>query len=219
MNLHELKIYAVKTVRENPTLKSEIFDFVQLAIDEIDEGGSENHECELARRDIEFIVNEKMIEDEMQKINSPREDKTVHGYSNDETYTMTVHIHNDKKWLDDAFDNIRRYNNSNNLKEEFKKEIFNNRGGLSDVFGKMSFERINWKEIFENLKGMMPKETYEELEERLALANRQANYLSRLLHDLRDNCNGYGSLPDEMSTIHNIKLLTDLSNDQWKYQD
>ena len=67
MNLHELKIYAVKMAKENPTLKREIYDFVQLAIDEIDEGGSENHECELARRDIEFIVNEKMIEDEMQK--------------------------------------------------------------------------------------------------------------------------------------------------------
>jgi hypothetical protein len=218
MNLHELKTYAVKMVKENPTLKKEIYDFVQLAIDEIDEGGSEDHECNLAQRDIEFIVNEKMIEDEMQKSNSPGEEETVHGYSNEETYTMIIHIHNDKDWLEDAFDNIRRYNNPNNLKEEFEKEIFN-KGGLSDIFGKMSFERINWREIFENLKGMMPKETYEELEERLALANRQANYLSRLLHDLRDNCNGYGSLPDEMSTIHNIKLLTDLSNDQWKYQD
>lgn len=218
MNLHELKTYAVKMVEENPTLKKEIYDFVQLAIDEIDEGGSENHECELARRDIEFIVNEKMIEDEMQKINMPGEDKTVNGYTNIETFTMISHIHNNQNWLEDAFDNIRRYNNPNNLKEEFKKEIFNGRK-LSDVLGLMSFERINWREIFENLKGMMPKETYEELEERLVLANRQANYLSRLLHDLRDNCNGYGSLPDEMSTIHNIKLLTDLSNDQWKYQD
>jgi len=218
MNLHELKTYAVKMAKDNPTLKPEIYDFVQLAIDEIDEGGSEDHECNLAQRDIEFIVNEKMIEDEMQKINSPGEDKTVHGYSNEETYTMISHIHNYQDWLEDAFDNIRRYNNPNNLKEEFKKEIFNE-GDLSDIFGKMSFERINWREIFENLKGMMPKETYEELEERLALANRQANYLSRLLHDLRDNCNGYGSLPEEMSTIHNIKLLTDVSTDQWKYQD
>jgi hypothetical protein len=219
MKLYELKEYAVKMAKENPTLKKEIYDMVNLALSEVDEGGSENHECELARRDIEFIVNEKMIEDEMEKINSPGEDKTVHGYSNIETYTMISHIHNNQDWIEDAFDNIRRYNNPNNLKEEFKKEIFNNRGGLSDVFGKMSFERINWREIFENLKGMMPKETYEELEERLVLANRQANYLSRLLHDLKDNCNGYGSLPDEMSTIHNIKLLTDLSNDQWKYQD
>jgi len=218
MKLYELKEYAVKMAKENPTLKKEIYDMVNLALSEVDEGGSENHECELARRDIEFIVNEKMIEDEMEKINSPSEDKTVHGYSNEETYTMISHIHNFEDWLEDAFDNIRRYNNPNNLKANFQEEIFNGRE-LSDIFGLMSFDRINWREIFENLKGMMPKETYEELEERLVLANRQANYLSRLLHDLRDNCNGYGSLPDEMSTIHNIKLLTDLSNDQWKYQD
>lgn len=160
MNLHELKIYAVKTVRENPTLKSEIFDFVQLAIDEIDEGGSEEHECELARRDIEFIVNEKMIEGEMEQRNNSAPAENSHGYSNEETYTMIIHIHNDKDWLEDAFDNIRRYNNPNNLKEEFKKEIFN-KGGLSDIFGKMSFERINWREIFENLKGMMPKVRFE----------------------------------------------------------
>lgn len=218
MNLHELKTYAVGMAKENPTLKWEIYDFVRLAIDEIYEGGSESHECELARRDIEFIVNEKMTEGEMKKINSPGADKTVYGYANQETYLMISSIHNDQDLLEDAFDNIRRYNNPNNLKEEFKKEIFGERK-LSDVLALMSFEKIDWREIFENLKGMMPKETYEELEERLVLANRQANYLSRLLHDLRDNCNGYGSLPDEISTIHNIKLLTDLSNDQWKYQD
>jgi hypothetical protein len=160
MNLQELKKYAHTIGKENPTLKEEIYDFVQLAIDEIAEGGSEDHECNLAQRDIEFIVNEKMIEDEMQKSNSPGEDKTVHGYSNEETYTMIIHIHNDQDWLEDAFDNIRRYNNPNNLKEEFKKEIFN-KGGLSDIFGKMSFERINWREIYENLKGMMPKIRFE----------------------------------------------------------
>jgi hypothetical protein len=215
MYKHELIIYASKMAKENPTLKKEIYDFVQLAIDEIDEGGSEDHECNLAQRDIEFIVNEKMIEDEMQKINSPGEDETVHGYSNDETYTMISHIHNFQDWLEDAFDNIRRYNNPNNLKEEFKKEIFNE-GDLSDIFGKMSFERINWREIFENLKGMMPKETYEELEERLVLANTQAKKLFGLLYELQNN---FGRIDIEMSTIHNIKLLTDLSNDQWKYQD
>jgi len=215
MKLYELKEYAVKMAKENPTLKKEIYDMVNLALSEVDEGGSENHECELARRDIEFIVNEKMIEDEMEKINSTGEDKTVHGYSNIETYTMISHIHNNQDWLEDAFDNIRRYNNPNNLKEELKKEIFNGRK-LSDVLGLMSFERINWREIFENLKGMMPKETYEELEERLVLANTQAKKLFGLLYELQNN---FGRIDIEMSTIHNIKLLTDLSNDQWKYQD
>jgi hypothetical protein len=215
MNLHELKTYAVKMAKENPTLKSEIYDFVQLAIDEIDEGGSEDHECSLAQRDIEFIVNEKMIEGEMEKIISPGGEETVHGYVNEETYTMISHIHNNQDWLEDAFDNIRKYNNPNNLKANFQEEIFNGRG-LSDVLGLMSFDRINFKEIFENLKGMMPKETYEELEERLVLANRQARILFDLLRELGD---GADTMVEELSHAHNIKLLTDLSTNEWKYQD
>ena len=87
------------------------------------------------------------------------EDKTVHGYSNHETYTMIVHIHNDQGWLEDAFETIRQYNNSRDLKLYFKHEIFNN-GGLSDIFGKMSFDRINWFEIFDNLKVMMRVEKF-----------------------------------------------------------
>jgi hypothetical protein len=215
MNLHELKTYAVKMAKENPTLKEEIYDIVQLAIDETEEGGFETSECDLAKHEIEIIVNEKMIEDEMQKSNSPGEDQTVHGYSNEETYTMISHIHNNQEWLDDAFDNIRRYNNPNNLKANCQEEIFNGRG-LSDVLGLMSFDRINFKEIFENLKKMMPKETYEELEERLVLANTQA----RILFDqLRELGNGADTMVEELSHAHNIKLLTDLSNDEWKYQD
>lgn len=215
MNLLQLKWYAVESARKNPTLKKEIYDFVQLAIDEIEEGGNEQHECSLAQRDIEFIVNEMVIEKEMEKINSPGEDKTMHGFSNIETHTMIVHIHNDEEWLEDAFDYIRRYNNPNNLREEFKKEIFN-RGGLSDIFGKMSFDRINWREIFDNLKEMMPKESYAELEERLALANTQARILFDLLRELGD---GSDTMVSELSHAHNIKLLTDISTDEWKYQD
>jgi hypothetical protein len=215
MNLLQLKWYAVESARKNPTLHNEIYDFVQLAIDEIDEGGSEDHECNLAQRDIEFIVNEKMIEDEMQKSNVTGEQETVHGYSNHETFIMISYIHNNQEWLEDAFDNIRRYNNPNNLKEEFKMEIFNERK-LSDTFGLMSFERINWREIFNNLKGMMPKETYEELEERLALANTQARILFDMLRELGD---GADSMVEELSHAHNIKLLTDVSSNEWKYQD
>ena len=352
MNLHELKTYAVKMAKENPTLKSEIYDFVQLAIDEIEDNrGSEDHECNLAQRDIEFIVNEKMIEDEMQKSNLTGEDKTVHGYTNLETHIMISHIHNNQDWLDDAFDNIRKYNNPNNLKANCQEEIFNGRG-LSDILGLMSFERINWREIFENLKGIMPKVRFEvgdylmivdgddlytydwkgkvfvfdsydgneegaidvtdysgedvkhyhlfehrfvkvthqwrlvqesdrwisewrnenneivgvdyfqgydsfdalqeefflpnvkltekvlekkmpvddaiwlviheediskeELLERLALANTQAKILFDLLRELGD---GADTMVEELSHAHNIKLLTDVSSDEWKYQD
>jgi hypothetical protein len=215
MNLHELKTYAVKMAKENPTLKEEIYDIVDLAISEVEEGGFETSECCLAKHEIELIVSEKMFEDEMQKSNSTGEDKTVHGYTNLETHIMIVHIHNNQEWLEDAFDNIRRYNNPNNLKEEFKMEIFNERK-LSDTFGLMSFERINWREIFNNLKGMMPKESYEELEERLALANTQARILFDMLRELGD---GADTMVEELSHAHNIKLLTDVSSNEWKYQD
>jgi hypothetical protein len=217
MYTHELIIYASKMAKENPTLKSEIYDFVQLAIDEIDEGGSENHECELARRDIEFIVNEKMIEGEMEQRNNSAPAENSHGYSNDETYIMISHIHNDKQWLDDAFENIRRYNSDSMLEGMFKTLVFeDNASSLANALGKITFANINWEEIFENLKGMVPKETYEELEERLVLANIQAKKLFDLLYELQ---NDVGRIDIEMSTIHNIKLLTDLSSNEWKYQD
>lgn len=218
MNLQELIIYASKMAKENPTLKSEIYDFVQLAIDEIGEGGSENHECELARRDIEFIINEKIIEDEMEQRNNSAPAEKSHGYSNDETYIMISHIHNDKQWLDDAFENIRRYNSDSMLEGMFKTLVFeDNASSLANALGKITFANINWEEIFENLKGMVPKETYEELEERLVLANRQAKQLFDLLHERE--AQGNGEADEELFYLHNIKLLTDLSTNLWKYQD
>lgn len=152
MNLLQLKWYAVESARKNPTLRDEIYDFVQLAIDEIEEGGSEQHECSLAQRDIEELINTMKVEES----NSTGGDKTVYGYSNLETHTMISHIHNDQLWLEDSWENISEYNNPKELGSMFTQLVFNN-GGLSDVFGKMSFERINWIEIFDNLKGMMPK--------------------------------------------------------------
>ena len=152
MNLSELKKYALQMANENPTLKEEIWDFVQLAIDEIEDGGSIQHECSLAQRDIEELINTMKVEES----NSTGEDKTVYGYSNLETHTMISHIHNDQLWLEDAFENIRQYDNPKELCSMFTQLVFNN-GGLSDVFGKMSFGRINWLEIFDNLKEMMPK--------------------------------------------------------------
>jgi hypothetical protein len=162
MNLHELKTYAVKMAKENPTLKSEIYDFVQLAIDEIEDNrGSEDHECNLAQRDIEFIVNEKMIEDEMQNSNSPGEEETVHGYSNIETFTMIAYIHNGG-WMDEAFENIRQYDNPLRLGVLFTELVFkSDNDGLKDSFGRIAFSNINWIEIYENLKEMMPKVRFE----------------------------------------------------------
>ena len=55
--LTELKTYCTKMIGENPTLKDEIQDLYQLACDEVEQGGSENHECELAYSDIDYIIN------------------------------------------------------------------------------------------------------------------------------------------------------------------
>jgi hypothetical protein len=352
MNLLQLKWHAVESSRKNPTLHNEIYDIVNLAISEIDEGGSENHECELARRDIEFIVNEKMLEDEIQKRDIPVQEETVHGYSNFETHFMISHIHNNQEWLRESFELIRQTDNPSRLMVNFHDVIFRGRA-LSDSFGMIAFGNINWNEIFVSLKEMMPKaekftiEDYlmivdgeglkfdwkgriflydcayteaferaeeicvmdcateklynvnqnrfvkvthewifipesdrcisewrdeddkivginyfqgmdswntmqdafylpdaeltqkvlakkmptddaiwsvhfeeniskEELLERLALANTQAKKLFDLLYELQ---NDVGRIDIEVSTIHNIKLLTDLSSNEWKYQD
>jgi hypothetical protein len=56
----------------------------------------------------------------------------------------------------------------------------------------------------------------EELLERLALANTQAKILFDQLRELGD---GADTLVEELSHAHNIKLLTDVSSDEWKYRD
>jgi hypothetical protein len=58
MNLPELKSEVIKSINENPDLKSEILDFYYLAVSEIEEGGSESHECELAYNDIVELIKE-----------------------------------------------------------------------------------------------------------------------------------------------------------------
>jgi hypothetical protein len=52
MNLSELKAEAIRIIKAKPELKSEIQDLFSLAISEIEEGGSENHECDLAHNDM-----------------------------------------------------------------------------------------------------------------------------------------------------------------------
>ena len=52
MILPELKQEAIRVIKDCPELKSEIQDLYSLAISEIEEGGSESHECELALNDI-----------------------------------------------------------------------------------------------------------------------------------------------------------------------
>jgi hypothetical protein len=56
--MEELKQYARSKANSHPALRTEIADLVELAIAEIETGGSEQHECDLAYHDIEELIKE-----------------------------------------------------------------------------------------------------------------------------------------------------------------
>ena len=58
MNMEELKQYARSKTNALPALRTEIADLVELAMTEVDTGGSEQHECELAYNDIVELIKE-----------------------------------------------------------------------------------------------------------------------------------------------------------------
>ena len=58
MNLQQLKAEAIRIITAKPELKSEIQDLYSLAISEIEEGGSESHECQLAYGDMTDLENQ-----------------------------------------------------------------------------------------------------------------------------------------------------------------
>ena len=58
MNLQQLKAEAIRIITAKPELKSEIQDLYSLAISEIEEGGSESHECQLAYSDMIDLENQ-----------------------------------------------------------------------------------------------------------------------------------------------------------------
>jgi hypothetical protein len=60
MNRQEFKMWVIDNIKTNPTLKSDIIDFYQLALSEIEEGGSEQHEISLAVNDINELINENL---------------------------------------------------------------------------------------------------------------------------------------------------------------
>lgn len=57
MDLKQLREETHKLIHDNPDLKSEILDFYDLAVSEVEEGGSEMHECELAHNDMLELIN------------------------------------------------------------------------------------------------------------------------------------------------------------------
>lgn len=90
----------------------------------------------------------------------PGAEQMVNGYTNLETFTMISHIHNDRDVLETAFSNIRTKNSPLELSNFFRYDTFE-RGTLANIFGLIAFNRINWVEIFDNLKEMMPKCRFE----------------------------------------------------------
>jgi hypothetical protein len=58
MNLEELKLKTRELINDYPEYREEFVDFYELAESEIEEGGSEQHECELAYGDMMHIVHD-----------------------------------------------------------------------------------------------------------------------------------------------------------------
>ena len=58
MKIKELARYCLDSILNYPSIEFEIKEFYQLAIDEIEEGGSQVHECESAYSDIEELIKE-----------------------------------------------------------------------------------------------------------------------------------------------------------------
>ena len=59
MTLRDLHQYCQEVVEKYPSLGSEIMEFYALAQMEVEDGESEDHECELAVSDIEELINNK----------------------------------------------------------------------------------------------------------------------------------------------------------------
>ena len=64
MTIQELRQETRKFIAENPNLKDEISDFYYLAVSEIEEGGSESHECNLAYNDMVELIKESKDNDQ-----------------------------------------------------------------------------------------------------------------------------------------------------------
>lgn len=58
MTLNELSIYTKELTIKYPNLKQELIELYILACDEVEEGGSEVHECELAVSDMDSLIKE-----------------------------------------------------------------------------------------------------------------------------------------------------------------
>ncbi len=56
MTLQQLKLESIELAKQHPHYEDQIRELYFLAHDEIEDGGSEAHECELAISDMESLV-------------------------------------------------------------------------------------------------------------------------------------------------------------------
>ncbi len=57
-SLKDLRVTAAELIKKHPQHRDEIVDFYHLAVSEVEEGGSEAHECSLAYNDMINITGE-----------------------------------------------------------------------------------------------------------------------------------------------------------------
>lgn len=58
MNLQQLKQSTLEFIKQYPSYEVEFLDYYYLAVAEVEEGGSESHECELAYGDMVHIIED-----------------------------------------------------------------------------------------------------------------------------------------------------------------
>ncbi len=56
--LKSLREFAAQLIVKNPDHQDEILDLYHLAVSEVEEGGSESHECHLAYNDMISLIKE-----------------------------------------------------------------------------------------------------------------------------------------------------------------
>jgi len=56
MNLERLRMMTNQLMANHPEHKEQLEELYQLAVDEVEEGGSEHHECNLALEDMEYLI-------------------------------------------------------------------------------------------------------------------------------------------------------------------
>lgn len=61
MTLNELRHWVFDKSKKHPELKSEMLGLLELCIDEVDEGGSVEHEIELCINDVEQLIKENEL--------------------------------------------------------------------------------------------------------------------------------------------------------------